>query len=405
MNRQPACLGNNPTFESKVKITKPLLPNYEELAPLVRDIFESRVVTKGDRLRVFEELVAEHLGVKNAVAVSSCTAGLMLVYRLLGLNGEVIVPSFTFMATVSALVWAGSRPLFADIDPDTTNLNPSAAEAAITPDTKAIVAVHNGGNPADIDDLKQVAERHHLRLIFDAAHGFGSLYQDQPLGSQGDVGVFSLSPTKLLVAGEGGIVATNDDALAGGVRMGREYGNSGDYDSAFAGINARLPEFNALLGQFGLTNLEAAAQHRNRLAELYRARLGRLPGVSFQKVRPGNRSSYKDFSITIDKEAFGLTRDALALALKAENIETRKYYDPPVHRQTAYTQYAPHSDTLPHTERLSFRILNLPIWSDMESSIVAGVCAAIESAHEFAEDIRRALPLVNNDAVCQGSLV
>src|SRR5882672_1647998 len=140
MNRQPACLGNNPIFESKVNITKPLLPNYEELAPLVRDIFESRVVTKGDRLRVFEELVAEHLGVKNAVAVSSCTAGLMLVYRLLGLNGEVVVPSFTFMATVSALVWAGSRPLFADIDPETTNLNPSAAEAAITPDTKAIVA-------------------------------------------------------------------------------------------------------------------------------------------------------------------------------------------------------------------------------------------------------------------------
>lgn len=391
MNNQPALLGNSPVFETKVQLTRPQLPDYKELAGQVRGILESGILTKGHHLRVFEEMVAEHLGVKHALAVSSCTSGLMLTFKTLELQGEVVVPSFTFMATVSALVWAGARPVFADVNPGSTNLDTSAAEAAITPETKAIVAVHNFGSPAAIDELQAVADRHGLRLIFDAAHGFGSLYQGSPVGAQGDANVFSLSPTKLLVAGEGGIVATNDDELAEKMRIGREYGNRGDYDSAFAGINARMPEFNALLGQFGLLKLEAAARHRNEIAELYRARLSRLPGIGFQEVRAGNRSSYKDFAIIIDPEALGLTRDALALALGAENVETRKYYDPPVHRQLAYRQYAPPAETLPCTEMLSSGILCLPMWSNMERSIAAGVCSAIERAHEFAEEIKVAL--------------
>jgi dTDP-4-amino-4,6-dideoxygalactose transaminase len=315
----------------------------------------------------------------------------MLTYKCLKLTGEVIVPSFTFMATVSALIWAGLRPVFADVQPDTTNLNPAAVEDAITKETSAVVAVHNSGNPADIEALLSVTKRHSLRLIFDAAHGFGSLYQGKPLGRQGDASVFSLSATKLLVAGEGGIIATNDDALAKELRIGREYGNDGNYDSAFAGINARLPEFNALLGQFGLLNLEFAARFRNLTAQLYKDRLSRLPGISFQKVRKGDRNSYKDFSIIIDADAFGLSRDMLALALAHENIDTRKYYDPPVHRQSAYRQYASEDVRLPYTDKLSSEIINLPIWSDMDNSIVVGICSAIERAHEYAEDIRSAL--------------
>ena len=403
MSSRMAILGNSPMFEHKVHINKPLLPDYDELAAPIREIFESRVLTKGHRLQIFEQLVAEHLGVRNAVAVSSCTTGLMLAYQALGLTGAVIVPSFTFMATVSALVWAGLRPIFADVDSDTTNLNPAAAEAAITQEVSAIVAVHNSGNPADVDDLKAVAERHHLRLVFDAAHAFGSLYQGKPLGHHGDLSVFSLSPTKLLVAGEGGIIATNSDLLAERARIGREYGNHGDYDSAFPGFNARLPEFNALLGQFSLINLESSTRHRNRLAELYREELSRVPGLSFQKVRAGNRSSYKDFSIAVDPDAFGLTRNELAITLEAENIDTRKYYDPPVHRQSAYRQYAPSDDILPQTQVLSSRILSLPIWSDMESSIVSRICTAIQRAHEFAEDIRTSLTQNTNALVFEAS--
>lgn len=399
MNNQPALLGHRPLFESKISITKPTLPSYDEVGEQVRTIFESGELTKGHHVEIFEQTAARHLGVKHAVAVSSCTTGLMLTYQALGLKGEAVVPSFTFMATVSALVWAGVRPVFADVDLATSNLSRTAAEAAITPETTALVAVHNSGNPADVDELLGVARRHGLRLIFDAAHGFGSLYQGRPVGSQGDAHVFSLTPTKLLVAGEGGIIATNDDDVAEKVRIGREYGNAGNYDCAFAGLNGRMPEFNALLGQHGLLHLEDAARHRNSMAQSYRASLGRLQGIGFQEVRQGNRSSYKDFAITVDPDAFGLTRDELALALAAENIETRKYYDPPVHQQAAYRRYA-NSARLINTELLASRVLDLPMWSHMEEGVVAGVCSAIEKAHEFAADIRAALKGRDEHATC-----
>src|SRR5262249_48212087 len=152
-------------------------------------------------------------------------------------QGEIIAPSFTFMATVSAAVWAGLRPVLVDVDRRTHNIDPAAAERAITPKTSAIVAVHNFGNPADIGRLEEIAAKRGLKLVFDAAHGFGAEYQGAPVGPQGDVHVFSLSPTKLVVAGEGGIVATNSDAVADKLRCGREYGMGGGYDSLFAGIN------------------------------------------------------------------------------------------------------------------------------------------------------------------------
>jgi dTDP-4-amino-4,6-dideoxygalactose transaminase len=386
MSARPALLGNNPIFSKKIAVARPVLPEIEDLSDGLRQILHTRILSKGPHVSEFEKMVAEHLGVKHAVAVSSCTSGLMLTYQGLGLTGDVVVPSFTFMATVSALRWAGLRPIFADVDRTTTNLDPATAEAAITPATSAIVAVHNFGNPADLEELQQVADSHRVQLILDSAHGFGSLYQGEAVGPQGAAHVFSLSATKLLVAGEGGIVATNDDELAAKIRIGREFGNTGNYDSVIPGLNARLPEFNALLGQHGLRGLEAAVRHRNSIADLYRTQLGFLPGVEFQEVRDGNRSAYKDFSITTDAR-FGLTRDELQIALAAENIETRKYYDPPVHRQLAYERFAPSEWDLPNTDFLAASILNLPIWSDMDPAVASGVCEAIERAHEFADEI------------------
>lgn len=388
MSNIPALLGNSPIFHYRVNIARPALPSLEEISGELQSMLESGVLTKGDRLRAFEEMVREHLGVKHAVAVSSCTSGLMLTCLALGLKGDVVLPSFTFMATASALIWSGLRPVFADVDEESFNLDPAAARAVLTPETCAIVAVHNFGNPAAIDELQCVADRHGLRLIFDAAHAFGSLYKDRAVGAQGDAQVYSLTPTKLLVAGEGGVVATNLDEVAEGVRIGREYGNGGDYNGLFAGLNARLSEFNALLGQHGLARLEGAARHRNLIAESYRERLGRLPGLSFQKVLSSDRSSYKDFAIKVDPEAFGLSRDELASALAAENIETRKYYDPPIHRQSAYKQYASPNLNLPNTDHLASRILCLPIWSDMETEMASNICLAVERAHRFAQEIK-----------------
>jgi dTDP-4-amino-4,6-dideoxygalactose transaminase len=391
MNSLPALLGNDPIFDKKVPLAKPVLPDLQIFAEELEPIFRSGILTKGAHLRRFEEMVAEHLGVKHAVGVSSCTAGLMLTYRALDLSGEVIVPSFTFMATVGALAWLDLKPVFVDVDPATTTIDVSAVEAAITSRTTAIVAVHNFGNPADIHELEKIAGRYGLRLIFDAAHAFGALCDGRPVGPQGDAQVFSLSPTKLLIAGEGGIVATNDDVIAEKIRLGREYGNDGNYDGIMIGLNARMPEINALLGQHSLRNLESAAQHRNDLAATYREHLRHLPGLNFQEVRAGNRSAYFVVAITVNPESFGLSRDELAQVLEAENIDARTYYNPPVHRQSAYRHFAAPGINLAHTDQLSATILCLPIWSNMDRSVVEKICLAIERAHRFGPEIKARL--------------
>lgn len=388
----PALLGGRPIFENQINIVRPVLPEYSSLSGGIQEILSSRMVTKGHHLEAFEGAVQEHLGVRHAIGVSSCTSGLMLTYKCLGLSGDVVVPSFTFMATVSALTWCGLRPAYADVDRGTTNLDPAAAEAAITPQTTAIVAVHNFGNPADIVGLQQVADRHGLKLIFDAAHGFGALYQGRPVGCQGDAQIFSLSPTKLLIAGEGGLVTTNDDDLARKIRIGREYGNNGSYDSIFPGLNARMAEFNALMGFHSLMGLEKAAQNRNRTVEQYTEELGCLPGIGFQRVEPGNRNSYKDFSITIDEQLFGLSRDELSMALKAENIDTRKYYNPPVHRQSAYRDYY-QDQALPNTEWLAQNSLSLPVWSDMSEETASRICEGIRRVYQHRVEVHRKLNL------------
>ena len=384
---KPAILGGTPVFGQFVPLVRPTLPPYDDdFARDVAGLFESGMLTKGEHLREFEERMAAHLGVRHAVGVASCTLGLLLTYHGLGLKGEVVVPSFTFMATVHPLLWAGAEPVFVDIDPHTWNVDPARVEAAITERTRAIVAVHNFGNPAPIAELEALAQRYGLRLVFDAAHGAGSLYRGQPVGGFGDAEVFSLSPTKLLVAGEGGIVATNDDGLAEHVRLGREYGNSGDYDSRFPGLNARLPEFNALLGTRSLDLLEESAERRNCVATVFRERLGRLPGLTFQRIHPTDRCSYKDFSLLVDEERFGLTRDQLSAALRAENIDTRKYHHPPVHRHQTYQHTLPRwGDALPVTDQVARQSLSLPIWSHMDPDTVAGICRAVERTHHFAE--------------------
>lgn len=398
MMRAPAVLGGYPSFDDLVQVARPTLPAYDTaMKEKVRELIESGALTKGKHLQEFEERVALHLGVRNAVAVSSCTLGLLLAYDGLALNGEVIVPSFTFMATVHPLVKTGSEPVFVDIDPGTWCIDPARVESAISKRTTGIVAVHNFGNPAAVAELVDIANRRGLKLVFDAAHAFGSLYRGQAVGSFGDAEVFSLSPTKLLVAGEGGIVATNDDDLARHVRLGREYGNRGDYTTEFPGLSARLPEFNAMLGLGSLAELENNVRRRNELALLCRGLLD-MPGVTFQSIHPEDRSSYKDLSVLISEREFGLSRDELATALRAENIDTRKYHYPPIHVHDPY-RLAATPDGLPVTQAIAQRILTLPLWSHMDYETVERICYSIERIHHKAAEVRESLrgPVIRLD--------
>jgi len=389
---RPALLSGSPAFADTIPIAKPTLPAGNELAKALEKIFVSGMITSSSSVERFETVAAEYLGLKYVVAVSSCTSGLMLVLKALGLEGEMILPSFTFSATGHVLLWNSIHPKFADISEKMLNISVGEIEQAITDKTVAILAVHIFGNPCDVSSLENLATKYGLKLVFDAAHALGSIYKGRKIGTFGDAEVFSLSPTKLVVAGEGGLVATNDSTLARLVKTGRNYGNLGNNDCEFPGLSARLPEFNAVLGLWSLNELEAQVEKRNSISKAYRSLLGDIPGVIFQEVPSFCRSNYKDFAVILDPLQFGLTRDELGIALDAENIMTRKYFDPPLHKQRAYRQYREHCDSrLPITEKISSSILCLPIFSHIETTAVEMVCEAIWMIHRYHEDIVTAI--------------
>jgi dTDP-4-amino-4,6-dideoxygalactose transaminase len=344
----------------------------------------SGVLTNGPYVRVFERRSAEYLGVRHCVAVSSCTAGLMLVLRAADLSGDVVVPSFTFAATAHAVAWNGLRPIFADIDPETLTLSPSAVARTMGVRTSAILATHLYGTPCDVDGLAEIAERNGIRLFFDAAHAFGSKRRGVPVGGFGDAEVFSLSPTKVLVAGEGGLIATNDDALAERCRIGRDYGNPGDYDMRFVGLNARMSEFHAAVALGSLEELDERIERRNGYAARYREALSSVPGVDFPEVPVGDRSTYKDFTILLDPDLFGVDAEGLGRALAAVGIDTRRYYAPPVHQMQAYRGVGGSHGDLVATEVAASRVLTLPLWSEMEEAEQRRVVDAIARIRRFS---------------------
>ncbi|MBI4362107.1 MAG: DegT/DnrJ/EryC1/StrS family aminotransferase [Euryarchaeota archaeon] len=383
----PALLGGRPVFPRVLPITKPTLPPLASYTRGLAPLWESGLITNSTLVKKFEEESRAYLGANHAVALASCTSGLILSLKRLGLRGDVVVPSFTFSATAHALAWNGLRPVFADCDPHTWVLDAQHAREAITRDTTAILGVHTFGNPCDVLGLEALARERNLKVVYDSAHGMGARVGKRRIGTFGDAEVFSFSPTKLLVAAEGGIVATPHESLAKDLRKGRNYGDPGTYDCEWAGLNARMSELHALLALQSLKMLEKNVERRNRLAALYRKELGKLPGLTFQKILLGNRSTCKDFSVVIDPQKFGLTRDQVAKALDAEHIMTRKYFFPPLHRMTAYRHHAPPEGSLPETDHLSRNILSLPLYSHMTEAQARGVAAGLRKLHHHAPQV------------------
>jgi dTDP-4-amino-4,6-dideoxygalactose transaminase len=373
----------SPAFARRLPIVSPEgLPGDEFLRD-VRKILESRQLTNATFVREFESAAAAYLKVPHCVAVSSCTVGLVLTLRALDLEGEVILPSFTFHATAQSVVWNGLKPVFADCNPETFCIDPQSVRARLSPKTEAIFAVHMFGNPACAVELEEIAAHSGAHLICDAAHGFGSKMNGRHVGTFGTAEVFSFSPTKLLVAGEGGLIATRDATLARRLRAARNYGDAGSYDPELFGLNSRMSEFHAALALRGLDGLEARIERRNQIRLQYERRLGSLPGLSFQKITDGNRSSCKDFCVVVDEAAFGRPRDWLYDALQEENIDVRRYFWPPVHRQKLFCPLWD-EQPLPVTDQISDRILNLPIYSSLTEHDIEKVCDAICRASAFA---------------------
>jgi len=392
MSNKPAILGGEPIFDALLPITRPHLPELEKVMLELQDTFNSGIITNGKYVAEFEERCAEYLEVENVIAVSNATAGLMLIIKALGLDGEVLVPSFTFTATGLSLKWNNLEAVYVDCDQKTFTIDPGAIEKAIRGNTCAILAVCIFGNPPDIESLDKLAKSYRLNLIFDSAHGLGTKYKNRLIGGYGDAEVFSLTPTKTLTTGEGGLITTNDNELARKIRKMRNYGIESDYDTEFIGLNARMLEFSAILGLKSLEKIEEIISLRNKLAQSYREKLSTLAGIEFQRISQNCRSTFKDFAILIDEESFGLDRDKLALSLEKENIQTRKYFYPPLHLQKAYRHFYPkYNNELVNTLKISNNILCLPIFADMKKDELSKVCEAIYKIQQYSSEIKTLL--------------
>jgi dTDP-4-amino-4,6-dideoxygalactose transaminase/lipopolysaccharide/colanic/teichoic acid biosynthesis glycosyltransferase/glycosyltransferase involved in cell wall biosynthesis len=375
----PACAGGEASFPEKFRFIVPSLPDFNAIMNSFREIYDTGLITNAKGVARFEAAVCRYLDVPHCVALSSCTSGLTLSLKALGLTGEIIVPSFTFFATAHSVRWNGLTPVFAECRRDTWNIDCDDVERKITARTSAILAVHMYGNPCDVARLEALASRYGLKLMFDAAHAFGSRYRGVSIGRFGDAEVFSLSPTKVLVAGEGGLVTTNNGELAAALRLMRNYGDDGSYDPKWLGANARMSEFNATLGFEGLPLVDSKVQRRQAIARAYTDQLAGLPGLSFQQVEPADCHTYKDYSIHVSAGEFGLSRDELASALLLENIETKKYFYPPLHAQTLYAQFR--LSALPATDFVSSNILSLPIYETLPDSTVRKITSTIRRIH------------------------
>jgi dTDP-4-amino-4,6-dideoxygalactose transaminase len=384
-----AVLGGEPLFPDGVPLTQVVVPDRERLDQRLDGILNSGMLTAGPNVRELEEQVAELLQVPHVVAVASCTTGLMLVMQAIEATGPVVMPSFTFSATAHAATWAGGQPVFADIGQASLTLD--ADDAAIRlADASALMATHVYGTPCDVERIDQVARAAGVPVVYDAAHALGSQRRGRPIGGFGIAEVFSMSPTKVAPAGEGGLVATHSVELADRVRLARNYGNPGDYDCQMIGLNARMSELHAAVGLASVSELPQRVMRRNELVQVFQDSTDGVPGLRMPTVDTADMSTYKDLTLVIDERLFGLDVPALSAALAAEGIDTRRYFYPPVHRQRAYA-YLGIPAALPVTDEIAPRVLTLPLWTHMSDNTVRQLADLVVRCHESAESVNDAL--------------
>jgi dTDP-4-amino-4,6-dideoxygalactose transaminase len=309
------------------------------------------------------------------------TIALEIAIRAAGLSGEVIVPSFTFIATAHALQWQEITPVFADVAPGTHHLDPAQVERMITPRTTGILGVHVWGQPCDVDGLADVAARHDLHLLFDAAHAFACSYQGRMVGGLGDAEVFSFHATKFFNTFEGGAVTTNDDDLADRIRYMRNFGFAGLDRVDMVGTNGKMPEVAAAMGLTSLESLDDVIAVNARNYHQYWRELADLPGVHMVRYDERERNNFQYVIVEIDEGTTGLSRDDLVRVLHAENVLARRYFYPGCHQMEPYRSYFPHAGLLlPHTERLVTRVMSLPTGTAVGEPEIAQLGALIRFA-------------------------
>jgi len=356
-----------------IPIMRPSLPPLDLYTKRLRRIWNSRMLSNfGENAKELEHKAQRYLGNRNVRATSSCDVALILGISALSLpkGSRCIVTPFTFNSTINAILWNGLKPDFVDIDDETFDLDPACVRKAIKNDTSAIIATHVFGNPCEIGELREIASSHGLPLIFDAAHAYGSTYHGKKVGTFGDIEVFSMSGTKLVTAGEGGLIAATRPEIISKFERLRNYGFYGDYNSIYVGMNGKISELNAALGCLTIDGIEKAVKRRNEIASQYIESLGQSEGIGFQRVDHHCRSAYKDFGIKIARGNAGAEK-----RLKSKLIQTKRYFLP-AHWMKAFSEFR--TRPLPKTDKLYGEILCLPIYNEMTDSEVKRVCQAVK---------------------------
>jgi dTDP-4-amino-4,6-dideoxygalactose transaminase len=391
--RTPAVLGGEPAFGEPLYITRPALPARADLDRELNRIYESGWLTNsGPLVPELEQRLAERLGVGWCAAFCNGTVALQTALRSLDLEGEVITTPFTFPATVHAIQWNGLTPVFCDVDPHTYNLDPARAAELVGARTSALLPVHVFGNPCDVEGLAALAAAKGLRIVYDAAHAFGVAHRGRPIGDYGDLSIFSFHATKLFHTAEGGAVVGSDATLLRRIRLLRNFGIVNEDEVTGIGTNGKMSELHAALGLALFGRLDDELRGRARAAALYVERLAEVDGIHLQRLAPETTYNHSYLAVEIEAGAFGLTRDQLHAAMRAENVVTRKYFWPLCSENEAYRLLpSARPDHLPNAARLASRVLCLPLFGDLSADDVDRVVESLLAIHAAAPAIARAL--------------
>lgn len=375
--------GAPPAFAEPLVVGKPNTGDKAAFLDYVDDIFESgRLSNNGPLVQRLEKRIADYHQVKHCVAMCNGTIALEIAIRALDLTGEVILPSYTFIATPHALNWQGITPVFADIDPVTHCIDPQSVREKITPQTTGIIGVHLWGHAAPVDELQQIADAHNLKLVFDAAHAFGCSYNGQMIGNFGEAEVLSFHATKLFNTFEGGAVLTNNDELAEKMRLMRNFGFGGVDEVVYAGTNGKMTEICAAMGLVNLDNLDSAIKHNKQNYQAYKKAVDQLPGLSVYAFDESERNNFQYVVLEVD-ETCPVSRNEIVDALHAENVLARKYFWPGCHNMSPYGDLYPHVGMLlPNTQNVSDRVVVLPTGRAVRIGDVSLICQIINKLTE-----------------------
>jgi dTDP-4-amino-4,6-dideoxygalactose transaminase len=384
-----AIFGGTPAFTEKLHVGRPNIGNRENLLSRINDILDRKWLTNhGIYVQEFEQRIAEFVGVKHCIATCNATVALEIAIRAVGLTGEVIVPSFTFIATPHALQWQEITPVFCDIDPQTHNIDPNKIVQSITPRTTGIIGVHLWGRSCDVETLSDIAHTYGLKLMFDAAHAFGCSHQGKMIGNFGEAEVFSFHATKFLNTFEGGAIVTNSDELAEKIRLMTNFGFAGYDQVIYIGTNGKMNETSAAMGLTSLESIDDFVDVNYRNYKCYQRELADIPGISLLSYDGTEKCNYQYIVLEIEESKTQITRDNLIKILHSENIIARRYFYPGCHRMEPYKSYFPHAKLLlSETEKLADKVVLLPTGTSVNENTIQMISQIIRIAIREAKNI------------------